>query len=175
MNVPFFVAFGFFVVKNSLPGDGAKPMRKSEKCEKLVFATFGLELVVAQVFPTKTDGWHFSDFSKIFRGYTGGEGAFPVGSAECRVGTTNAAVLRLSPRLWRDWRNAEMKTIENSGNRLFLAGMWGGDIFAAQYTNGRAIPKVFGRAVTFNRFRVRLSLTLPRGLIPVEKIQVNRA
>ena len=60
--------------KNSFLGEGAKPMRKSEKCEKLVFATFGLELVVAQVLPTKTDGWHFSDFSKIFRGYTGGGG-----------------------------------------------------------------------------------------------------
>jgi hypothetical protein len=54
-----------------------------------------------------------------------------------------------------------------------------GDIFAAQYTNGRAIPKVFGRAMTFNRFRVRLSLTLPflliKGLIGHQKIQANRA
>ena len=70
------------MVKNSFPGEGAKPIKKSvkrEKCEKLVFATFGLELVVAQVFPTKTDGWHFSDFSKIFRGYTGGGGGFSSG------------------------------------------------------------------------------------------------
>ena len=94
MNVPFFVAFGFFVVKNSLPGDGAKPMRKSEKCEKLVFATFGLELVVAQVFPTKTDGGHFSDFSKIFRGYTGGEGAFPAGSVGVQSGSHQLSGLK---------------------------------------------------------------------------------
>jgi hypothetical protein len=178
LNVPSFVAFGFFVVKNSFPSEVAKLVRKSEKCEKLVFATFGLELVVAQVFPTKTDGGHFSDFSKTFRGYTGGRGLFQwgVGSAECRVGATNAVVLLPSPRLWRDWRMAKVKTFENSGNRLFLAGLRGGDLFAVQYPNGRA---TLCRAVTFNRFRVRLSLTLPvlliKGLIGHEIIQVNRA
>jgi hypothetical protein len=55
-----------------LVGEGAN---KSEKCEKSVFAIFQLELVVAQFVPTKIARGDFSDFSRISRGYTGGEGA----------------------------------------------------------------------------------------------------
>src|SRR5271157_4080815 len=53
-------------------GEGAK---KSEKCEKSVFAVFQLEPAAAQSLPTKMACGDFSDFSKIFRGYTGGRGS----------------------------------------------------------------------------------------------------
>jgi len=55
-----------------LVGEGAK---KSEKCEKSLFAIFHLEPVAVQSLPTKIACRHFSDFSKNSRGYTGGRGS----------------------------------------------------------------------------------------------------
>ena len=53
--------------------DGTKrAVMKSEKCEKWVFVIFQSEPAVAQSVPTKMDEKDFSDFSKSFRGYTGG-------------------------------------------------------------------------------------------------------
>jgi hypothetical protein len=43
-----------------------------EKCEKSIFVVFQLELAADQSVPTKKREGHFSDFSKNFRGYTGG-------------------------------------------------------------------------------------------------------
>jgi hypothetical protein len=55
--------------------DGAaRAEKKSEKSEKWFFAIFQLEPAADQLVPTKTRSGHFSDFSKNFRGYTGGRG-----------------------------------------------------------------------------------------------------
>ena len=45
---------------------------KPEKSEKWFFAFFQSEPAAAQSVPTKIAFGHFSDFSKNFRGYTGG-------------------------------------------------------------------------------------------------------
>ena len=46
--------------------------QKSEKSEKWFLAVFQLQHAAAQLVPTKNSSGHFSDFSKNFRGYTGG-------------------------------------------------------------------------------------------------------
>jgi hypothetical protein len=42
---------------------------KSEKSEKSIFPIFQSEHAVTQFVPNKIEGWMFSDFPKIFRGY----------------------------------------------------------------------------------------------------------
>jgi hypothetical protein len=112
-----------------LPAEGLS--RKCEKSEKSIFAVFQLEPAIAQAVPTKTRVGHFSDFSKNFRGYTGG--AAVAAAALARQGgpwkgiiiliviqvrrtvSQSVAVIlgsageRLPPspqRLWRGYRNA---------------------------------------------------------------------
>lgn len=59
-------------VAASAKEDAAKAEMKSEKSEKWFFAFFQSEPAAAQSVPTEIAFGHFSDFSKNFRGYTGG-------------------------------------------------------------------------------------------------------
>ena len=62
----------------SAAADAAKveagwPKKAEIKSEKWFFAIFHLEPAAVQSLPTKIGGRHFSDFSRNFRGYTGGD------------------------------------------------------------------------------------------------------
>jgi hypothetical protein len=62
----------------------ARKGKKSEKSEKTVFAIFQLEPVFDQSVPNNIREGHFSDFSKNFRGYTGGRGAMLKAEGCCK-------------------------------------------------------------------------------------------